>query len=157
MWPPLAVNGALRGSNGKEVETQSLLRPIPDVGSEGRFDSLLWYKQRGAELLTSLFRSSASLDGNHPSPPLILKLAMLHCLRWLVGVIAADAPAVGVSVVIAARRCPVVQRRALPLVWHCRRPGESSSCVDAHLGLVLTRDAGICLLIGIGPRLLVLR
>jgi hypothetical protein len=27
------------------------------------------------------------------------------------------------------------------LVWHCRRPGESSLRADARLGLVLRRDA----------------
>jgi hypothetical protein len=97
------------------------------------------------------------MDGNHPSPPLILKLAMLRCLQWLVGVRAVDAPVVGVPIMIAAHRHPIMQGWAPPVVRHCQQPCESLSCADAHLGLLLCCDTSLCLLISIGPRLLRMR
>jgi hypothetical protein len=33
-WPPFAVSGALRGSEGKEIEAPSPLRTVPDMGFE---------------------------------------------------------------------------------------------------------------------------
>jgi hypothetical protein len=38
---------------------------------------------------------------------------------------------------------PATGRLLPPLVGHHRRPGESSSCADACLGLLLGRDAGL--------------
>jgi hypothetical protein len=48
---------------------------------------------------------------------------------------------------------PIAQGRVLPLVMHHCQPGESLSCADAHLGLLLCHDTNLHLLIGIGPRL----
>jgi hypothetical protein len=47
------MDGALRGLDSKEVEVPSMLRNIPDVGSE----RLLWFSsmQRGVEPLTLFF------------------------------------------------------------------------------------------------------
>jgi hypothetical protein len=43
VWPPLTMNGALRGSDGEEAEAPSLLCTIPHVGFEWllRFSSMV--------------------------------------------------------------------------------------------------------------------
>jgi hypothetical protein len=97
------------------------------------------------------------LDERHPCPPLILKLTLLCRLRWLAGVTVAEAPTAGVLAVIAARSHPIVQGQAPPLVRHRRWPGESSSYANARLGLLPCCDVGLCLLIGVEPRLLHMR
>jgi hypothetical protein len=63
----------------------------------------------------------------------------------------------GVSTAITARHCPIAQGRVPPLVKYRHRPGESPSCVDACLGLLLHRDTGLCLLISVGSHLLRMR
>jgi hypothetical protein len=67
----------------------------------------------------------------------------------------ANTPAAGAPAAITASHHPVEQRRMPPsLAGHCRRPGESLLCANACLGLLLCRDAGFYLLIGIGLCLL---
>jgi hypothetical protein len=95
-----------------------------------------------------------SLAGNHPSPPLILKLALLRRQQWLVRVMMVDAHAVGAPTAITASCHPVAQGWAPPLVSHRRQSGEFLSYADACLGLLLCRDANLCLLIGVGTCLL---
>jgi hypothetical protein len=64
-------------------------------------------------------------------------------------------PMAGAPVVITANRHPIEQGRMPPsLAGHCRRPGE---CASARLALLLCRDIGFCLLIGVGLCLLCMR
>jgi hypothetical protein len=55
---------------------------------------------------------------------------------------------------IAASRHPVEQGWMPPLVRHHHQPGGSLLCAGAFLGLLLCHDTDLCLLIGVGPRLL---
>jgi hypothetical protein len=66
------------------------------------------------------------------------------------GVTTANVPVAGIPAVIIARRHPIARGQTPPLVMHHHRPGESSSCADTHLGSLLCRDTGLCLLIGVG-------
>jgi hypothetical protein len=91
----------------------------------GHFSFPLWYKQRGEQGLTLLFSSLVSWDGNHLSPPLILKLALLPHPQWLVGVTMADIPTAAAPTVITISHCSVMQGWMPPPVGHRHRPGES--------------------------------
>jgi hypothetical protein len=64
-----------------------------------------------------------------------------------------NAPTMGVPVVAITHHRLVARGRVPPVVMNHCWLGESSFCADAHLGLLLCRDADLCLLIGIGPRL----
>jgi hypothetical protein len=66
----------------------------------------------------------------------------------------ADPPTVRVPTVIVAHHRLVTQGWVPPLVVHHCWLGESSFCADACLVLLLDRDAGLCSLIGVGPRLI---
>jgi hypothetical protein len=66
----------------------------------------------------------------------------------------ADVLTAGAPTVIGASRRPITQGRAPPLVRPRGRPAESLPCVNTYLGLLLSRDAGFGLRIGIGPCLL---
>jgi hypothetical protein len=78
---------------------------------------------------------------NRLSSPPILKLAMLHCPRWLAGETMLNVLAVGAPAVITANCHPAEQGRMPPcLAGHRRRLGESLLCADACLGLLLCRD-----------------
>jgi hypothetical protein len=80
-WPPLTANGVLHGSDGEEVEAPSPLHAISNVGSKQPvWFSLCGKKERGVELLTLLLQSLTRLDGNCPSPLLILWPTLLYCL-----------------------------------------------------------------------------
>jgi hypothetical protein len=154
-WPPYVVSGASRGSDGEEVKALTPPRTIPNVGSE----RLLQFFHCGInnEVLVHSPCSLcflASSYGNSLSPPLILKLALLYHLLWLVGVTTVDAPAVRVPTMIISHHRPIAQRQVPPLVMQHHRSGESSSCADACLGLLLDRVACLCLLAAVGHRLL---
>jgi hypothetical protein len=60
----------------------------------------------------------------------------------MTNVLVAGAPAT-----IAANRRPIEERRMPPLVGNRHRPGGSLLSADACLGLLLCRDADLCLLI----------
>jgi hypothetical protein len=63
----------------------------------------------------------------------------------MVNVLMAVAPSA-----ITTSRHPIEQGCMPPsLVGHRRRPGESLLCAGACLGLLLCRDTGFCLLIGV--------
>jgi hypothetical protein len=66
----------------------------------------------------------------------------------------ADILATGVPTVIAASRRPIEQVWTPPLVEHRCRSGGSLPYVSACLGLLIYCDIGLCLLIGVGLRLL---
>jgi hypothetical protein len=151
------VNRALRSSDSRKSRHLACYALFRTWVVNDRFGSPLWYKQQGRKLLTLLFISSVRLNRNRLSPPLILRLALLCCPRWLVRVTTVDAPAAGVPTAITTHRRPVAQGRAPPLVRHRHQPGESSTYADACLGLLLHRDTDFCSLIGAGPRLLRMR
>jgi hypothetical protein len=69
----------------------------------------------------------------------------------------ADVPIGGAPAAITASCRPVAQGRMPPLVGPRRHPSESLLCADARLGLLLCRDVGFCLLLGVGLRLLRMR
>jgi hypothetical protein len=69
-----------------------------------------------------------------------------------------NVPVAGALATITTNRRPTEQGRSHPsLAGHHHQPGESLLCVNAHLGLLLCRDTGFCLLIGVGHCLLCMR
>jgi hypothetical protein len=78
---PHPVNGLSCGPNDEEAKALSMPRMIPCVGFERPLQFALRYEWqgRGVEppyLAISIF---SKLEQKHPSSPLILKLALLHC------------------------------------------------------------------------------
>jgi hypothetical protein len=67
------------------------------------------------------------------------------------GVMMEDAPTVRAPTVVAASRRPIMQGPVPPLFGHHRWPGDSLSCADSCLGLLLCCGADLCLLIGVRP------
>jgi hypothetical protein len=98
-WPPLAVNWVSHGSDGEEVKVPTLPHTIL---LNVRFGFSLWYKQRHVSPLTLLLRFLASFDENCLSQPSILKLTLLYCLQWPVGVTRVDVPTARVPAAIIA-------------------------------------------------------
>jgi hypothetical protein len=96
----------------------------------------------------------ASWDRDHLSSPLILKLILLHCPRWLVREITTNILAVGAPTAITTSHHPIEQGWMPRPVWCCHWSGGSSLYANACLGWLLCHDTGLCLLIGAGLCLL---
>jgi hypothetical protein len=61
------------------------------------------------------------------------------------GVMMEDAPTVRAPTVVAASRRPIMQGPVPPLFGHHRWPGDSLSCADSCLGLLLCCGADLLL------------
>jgi hypothetical protein len=69
----------------------------------------------------------------------------------------ASIPVAGATTAITTSCHPITQGWTPPLARPHHRLGESLLLIDAHLGLLLCRDADFCLLIGVGLHLLCMR